>query len=172
MNTTDKENLKELFEKFLDPQQAIEATEDIRKGEQILREHPAPEPDKELIASIKSEITATLLNKQANVFRKIAYRVSAVAAAVIIIAAIGLNLLKKDSSSEKLMSASIIPSAIWEGDNVTTDDVELALFTAEIEQIENQLRVLQLGENGENGDRALDELKMEFLEINNDFWKG
>ena len=45
MDERNEENVKELFEKFLDSEQAERNTEDVRKGEEILREHPAPEPD-------------------------------------------------------------------------------------------------------------------------------
>ena len=51
------------------------------------------------------------------------------------------------------------------------DDADLAIYTIEIEQIEDELRSLQLGEDISNGDSSLSELEMELVAINNDFWK-
>jgi hypothetical protein len=172
MSNTDKENLKELFEKFLSIEQAAQAVEDIQRAEQILREHPAPEPDDMLIANIKAEIALNLLPRRATVFRQIGYKVATVAAAVLIVAAIGLNLFQKDRSSEKLVYASIIPRTIWESDDIAADDDQLANLTVEVEQIEEELSSLQLGENGSKNDKAIEELEMELIEINSNFWKG
>lgn len=69
--------------------------------------------------------------------------------------------------------ASIIPTAIWESDDIAADDADLVIFTTEIEQIEDELPALQLGEDDSNEDSAITELEMELIEINNsDFWKG
>jgi hypothetical protein len=64
-----------------------------------------------------------------------------------------------------------MPTAVWESDDITTDDTELAIYTIEIEQIEDELRSLQSGEVISNGDSSLSELEMELVAINNDFWK-
>ena len=65
MNSRNEENLKELFETFLDAEQAESCTEDVQKAEEILRKHPAPEPDDMLIANIKAEIAMHLPAKRA-----------------------------------------------------------------------------------------------------------
>jgi len=174
MNGRNDENLKELFEKFLSAEQAEMAVEDVEKAERILREHPAPAPDDALIANIKSEIAEAVLPSQVNVFRRIPYKMAVVAAAaVIVIAAISIKLLEKGGGKlERATYARIISRALWESDDISADDVELAIFTAEIEQIEGEVLTLQLGENGGNGDRAVSELEMELIEIAGDFWKG
>jgi anti-sigma-K factor RskA len=172
----DEENLKELFEQFLSADEAVKAAEDVYKAEQILRKYPSPEPKKELIDSIKTDIAFSLLNKQAHVFRKAAYRVMAIAAAIIIVAAIGLNIFMKNNVTitppKKLVSAAIIPTAIWESDNIAVDDHSLATFTAEADQIENELVALQSGKSESNFDEAVTELEMDLMEIQSDFWKG
>ena len=183
MEGQNKENLKELFEKFGDSKRAEQAVEDVQKAERILRKQPAPEPDGELIANIKAEIARALLRRKANAFRRIAYKVAAAAAAFIILAAISAKLFEshpsatgrdeKDSGElERLAYASIIPAAIWESDDIATDDEDLAILAAEIEQIESELMAWQLGENGGNGHIDVVELEMELIEINNIFWKG
>ena len=172
MNSQNNENLKELFERFLSSEQAESEIEDIQKGEQILREHPAPEPEDMLIANIKAEIAMRLPAKRTNVFMKTAYRVVYAAAAVLIISAISLSLFDNGASEPgQEQYGSMIPTAIWESDDIATDDADLAIFTIEIEQIEDELRTLQLGESAGNGNSSLSELEMELVAINNDFWK-
>ena len=174
MNSRNEENLKELFEKFMDAEQAESCAEDVQKAEEILREHPAPEPDAMLIANIKAEIAMRLPAKRAYVFKQIAYKVVGIAAAVIILTVIGLRLFEKGGVEPNgVQYASIIPTAIWESDDITAADADLVIFTTEIEQIEDEVLTLQLGEDDGNGDSTITELEMELIEINNsDFWKG
>jgi len=180
MNGRNDENLKELFEKFIDAEQAEKYAEDVQKAEQILREHPAPEPDDMLIANIKAEIAMRLpagRTRRTGVFKQIAYKSVSVAAAVIFLTAIGLRLFDKGgvepNGGQYASIISIIPTAIWESDDIAAADANLAIFTVEIEQIENELLTLQLGEDDGNGDSSITELEMELIEINNsDFWKG
>ncbi|MFZ2147833.1 MAG: hypothetical protein WAV28_11490 [Sedimentisphaerales bacterium] len=174
MKRRNEENLKELFEKFLNAEQAESCVEDVQKAEQILREHPAPEPDDMLIADIKAEITMRLPARRADVFKHIAYKLACAAAAVIFITAIGLSLFQKSPREPNgIQLTSIIPTAIWESDNIAIDDSDLAIFTTEIEQIEDELTTLQLGDDDGNGDSTITEIEMELIEVNNsDFWKG
>jgi len=174
VNNQNQKNLKELFEKFLDTRQAQKYIEDVQKAEEILREHPAPEPDDMLIANIKAEIAMRLPVRRTYVFKHIAYKVLSIAAVVIFITVISLRLFDNGArESGPVQYASIIPTAIWESDDIAADDEDLVMFTTEIEQIEDELLTLQFGEDDGNGDSNITELEMEFIEINNsDFWKG
>ena len=77
------------------PEQSFE---DVQKAEEILRKHPAPEPNKELIANIKAEITAALLRRQSNTYKRIIYKAVAVAA---------LSLASKGSGFSWISSLSL-----------------------------------------------------------------
>ena len=173
MDDRNQENLRELFEKFFDAEQAESCVEDIQKAEQIFREHPAPEPDDMLIANIKAEIAMRLPAARAHRFRRIIYEVAGVAAAILIVAAVSLQLFQKGTPKNgDVVYASLIPTAIWESDDIAIDDEDLAVFTAQIKQIEDEVQALQSGEDTGNSDSALVELEMELIEINSDFWKG
>jgi len=173
MNGRNEENLKDLFEKFLDSEQAERNAEDIRKGEEILREHPGPEPDDEVIADIKAEIARELLSRKRRVTKQVVYKVAAVAAAFLILAVVSVKLFEKDTGERgKVVTASMLPSVLWDSEDIAADDVDLAILTAEIEEIESEALALELGENGGNGLAELAELEMELMEIDSDFWKG
>jgi hypothetical protein len=172
MNGKDEAELRELFARFRGAKQASEAVDDIREAEQIIRDNPAPEPREELIAQIKSQIGESLsVRRRATIFRKIAYRAAAVAAAVVVLSiiSIGLREIVRTGPEQPVV---LLPQAVWEGDGMMVGDVDLAVFTAEIEQIEGELLTLQLGKNGGNGERAVSELEMELIEVEGDFWQG
>ncbi len=172
MNDKREENLKDLFEKFLDSEQAGQAVNDIEEGERILHRNPAPEPSDELIAGIKAEIAGQLLHKE-NTFRKAIYKTMAVAAAFILFAVISVKFFEKDTSEpERMVSQSTMPTAVWESECLADDSADAAMLVAEVEQIESDLLAAQLGENGSNGYETITELEMELIEINSDFWKG
>jgi len=166
------EDVKALFEKFVNSEQAEQAAEDFLEAEQILRSCPAPGPDDEVIAGIKSQIAWALLDRKEIVFKRKALKAVAVAAVFIVLAALSVKLFEKQSQPQKIVYASIIPRAIWESEDIVSDDVNLATLTAEIEQIKDEMLALQLDDDGDNGSGVIEELEMEFIEINSDFWKG
>jgi hypothetical protein len=167
------ENLRELLGKFFGADEAKEATEDIRKGEQILDERGAPGPDSELIADVKAEISRALAARKSNAFRRAAYKIAAVAAAIIIVATISVKLSERgNGEAETVIGASIMPAAIWESEDIAVDDAELGTFVGEIEELEGDVLALELGENGGNGYEAIEELEVELEEIEGVFWKG
>ncbi len=107
--------------------------------------------------------------KRSSVYRKIAYRALYAAAAILIVSAISLNFYNRNNIS--VPPDSMLPASVWESDDITTEDADLAIYTIEIEQIEEELRSLQLGEDAGNGNSTLSEIEMELVAINNDFWK-
>lgn len=173
MNSQNDENLNGLFGRFLDAEQADKSVEDVRRGEQILREHPVSEPDDEFIAEIKSEVAGALLHRRkVCALKRLVCRTAAVAAAVIILAAIGVKLFERDTGPARSVTAEGLPKAVWESGDIAAEDDDLAVLTAEIEQLADELLAVQLGEDGGNGNKDIAELEAEFIEISSDFWKG
>ncbi len=170
MNDRNHESLAKLIEKFFGAEQAESCLEDIQKGEQILRDNPAPEPDSLLVANIKAEIGLRLPPRRAAPSRKMAYRLAAAAAAIIILAGVSARFFNSKVEPGTFQAASLIPTAIWESDNIAADDADLAIFTAEFEQIREEVMALESDE--ETSESTVTELEMELIEISSDFWKG
>lgn len=165
MNDRNQENLKELLEQFMGSEQARMRLEDIERGEQILREHPAPEPDDMLLANIKAQIALHVLPHRATAFKWISYRVAAVAAAAIVLAAVWTSLFNEHTiprSQQPVEYASVFP---W-------DHHDSAVFNTRLEQIENDLQALEMGDEDVDNDSAITELEIKVTEIAGDFWKG
>ena len=87
---TNKENLRELIEKYMNPGNAQMYLDDIEAGERILRKYSTPKPDDMLLANIKANIALHIIPQRTATFKKRVYEVLAVAASVIIIATISL----------------------------------------------------------------------------------
>jgi hypothetical protein len=174
MKNNKKENLKELFEKFLDSHRAQQAAEDIDRAEQILAKYPAPAPAAQLLQDIKAQVAIKAeAHRKTIAFRRIAYRIAVAAAAIVIMTSIGIKLLEKETPAPKALALDMaIPVTTWDSNNLAEDDDHSATLVAEIEQIERDLLALQLDENGSNGLPVVEVLEMELNEIDSDFWKG
>ena len=170
MDQHNEENLREFLEKFLDRREAEQAAEDIQKTEQMLAEYPAPQPDDMLLASIKRQMADALPYKKENNFRRVFYKTVSVAAVFILLSVISVLLF--NSRTERLTGDLVMTAAIWESEDISADDANLATLIAETEEIEGEMLALEMDENGSNGSGSLTELEMELEEINSDFWKG
>jgi hypothetical protein len=170
MNDRNEENLRELFERFVSTEEAESGIEDFIKAERILDEYPAPEPDKELVVAIKSEIAEAIRLRKEHTFRRFAYRLAPVAAVLIILASVSIKLYVRDSRLEG--DVWMMPPAVWDSENVAADDMDLAVFTAEVDQLEIEFTTLERAENGGNGQSDVSELEMDFVAISNDIWEG
>jgi hypothetical protein len=109
---------------------------------------------------------------RAHRIKRIIYEAVGAAAVILIVATVSLLLFEKAPPGGRVNYASLLPTEIWESDDITADDEELAVFNAQIEQIEDEVQALQSGEDTGNGDNTITELEMELIEIKSDFWKG
>lgn len=167
MENHNRDALKELFERFVGDE-AGSAADEIRCAEQLLGQYPAPQPDPSVLADIKRQIAIRLSWRYRFVHN--AYRLAPAAAAVIVFTLIGLYGNRPATESE-INYASLIPAAIWESNDLSSDDVELAYFAAELRQIEAEMRALEAGDGGRIRADVLDEMEMELMLINMDFWQ-
>ncbi len=163
------ENLIELLRRFMDEPTARAVQEDIQAGERLLEASPAPTPEARLLATIKTQMAVAAVRRHRIV--RLVHGALATAAAVIVLAMIGL--LGPGSANRPPMSyAAIIPPAIWESDDITTTDLDLAYFSSEIRQIEVQMQALETGDNESADNAASDEIELELLALQAEFWKG
>jgi len=168
MKNHGQDNLRALFERFLPTGEAEAAAAEVRAADDMLQAYPAPQPETETIIGIKLQI-GTRLSQRGKTWH-LAYRLIGVAAAVVAVVAIGF-FGRAPRTSPDLRHAALIPTVIWESDDIASDDMEIAYFASEIQQIEAQMQALEAGE-GENARVSkLDEVEMELMRINAEFWK-
>ena len=172
MNDRNEENLRELFERFVSTEEAESGVEDFNEAERILQENPAPEPDNELVAAIKSELAETLRLRKEHAFRRIAYKLAPVAAVFVVLAVVGVRMLREGNGPLEIVQGPWISARLWDSENIAADDFDLAVLTAEVDELEVEVLTLELGENGGNGRSAVSELEMDLVAIDNDIWEG
>jgi hypothetical protein len=113
-----------------------------------------------------------LLKLQEHAFRRFTYKLALAAAVFVVLAAVGVRMLKEGSGPLEIVQGPIISERVWDSENVAADDMDLAVFTAEVDQLEIEFTTLERGENGGNGQSDVSELEMDFVEISNDIWEG
>ena len=164
------EDWQALFGRFVDAPRAETAAEDVRAGERMLEAWPAPKPNDDLIAYINVQMVARQRRK-----RRLARlsRALAAAAAVIVVAAIALLGHGPGPKRNTHMTyASIIPTSVWESDDVNAEDAELMYFQSEIRRIEAQREALESGGDDLGPAEDVEEIEMELMQIETEFWKG
>ncbi len=167
-----KENVPELFERFVDAADAQEAAGDIRRGDELFAGHAALRPSAEVISAVKAGVAAACEKRRQRNTTGAFFKVVAVAAVLFIATAVAVKLFEERGTDSARQYATIIPSVVWESDDVAVDDTELAVLAAEVEQMKAELVALELGESEGNGNGGLSELEAEFIEIDTVFWKG
>jgi hypothetical protein len=172
MNDRKGDNLKELFERFVCAEEAESGIEDFVKAQRILDENPAPQPPQELVAAIKSEIDEAVRLRKEHNFRRFAYKLAPVAAVFVVLAAVGVRMLKEGNGPLEIVQGPIMSARVWDSEDVAADDMDLAVFTAEVDQLEIEFTTLERAENGGGGQSDVSELEMDFVAISNDIWEG
>jgi hypothetical protein len=170
MDGQEPENLKELLEKLFDAEQVESCLDDFRKAERLFHDHPAPEPDDMLIANIKAEIAMRLPARRVKIFRRRLWEAASIAATLGVVALVGVR-LSHEPGRQTENYASLIPTAIWESNNIAADDADLARFTTEIDQIKDEVSALDSGEQAVDAAGTVTDLEADLVEINSDFWK-
>ncbi len=167
MNDRNHDDLRELLKRFMDPSEAGSIERDIRSGDRLFEANPAPQVAPETLAAIKRQITVRLgaSHRPASpLYRYIA------AAAVIAVALIGF-FGRPTQQSQGVSYASLIPTAIWESEDLASDDAELAYFRSELRHIETQMQALEAGDGELVAAGSLDEVELELIRIDTQFWK-
>ncbi|NIP24494.1 MAG: hypothetical protein GWN67_09230 [Phycisphaerae bacterium] len=172
MNEQNGENLKDLFERFVGTEEAQGCIDDFDKVKRILDENPAPQPSRELIAAINSRIAKEIRLRKEHTFRRLAYRLAPVAAVFIILASVSIKLYVRDTGPVKHRYVPRLSPEFWDSENTAADDPDLAVLTAEVDELEIEFSTLELGETGGNGRSAVTELEMDFVAISTDIWEG
>lgn len=164
-----RENLTELLRQFMDPAAARAAEADIRAGQRLLEAWPAPTPDRRVLADINARMVAHAVRRRR--IHRIFHGSMATAAAIVMMTLIGL-LNHGSTDSPGLNYATLIPASVWESQNIMTDDLELVYYASQIRQIEAQVQAVETGEPEVRSKSVLDELEMELMQIETEFWKG
>jgi hypothetical protein len=163
------ENLRELLRRFMDESSARAAYEDIEAGERWLRALPSPAPDEQILVAIKRQMADTAQRRHRIV--RLAQAALATAAAIIVLTLVSQP-GPRSTTPPGMAYAALIPTAVWESDDLTTDDLDLAYYSSEIRQIEAQVHALEAGDSEIVDGDTPEEIEIELLALQGEFWKG
>jgi hypothetical protein len=152
----------------MDDSEARGVQADIEATERILEAYPAPAPSLGTLSAIKARTTAAAVRRR----RRVRFFRAAVAAAAVILTILIGQYDRSPTRRPGVSFASIMPTAVWESRDIAADDLDLVYFTSEIRHIEAQMHALEAGETEIHGSSALDELEMELIAMETEFWKG
>ena len=172
MSSERHDNLRSLFETFMDAEQARQAAEDVRGADELFRRHPAPAPSREVLLRIKARGAVQLSERRrVRLWRRHVAEAVAAAALLVVVASVGLKFVGNDTPR---IGPEIWSKAIWETDSIVRDDANLAYISTEIEQIEEQFKTAlsPSEQQAETPVSELYEMEMELIAMETDFWKG
>jgi len=173
MSDTENEDVRNLFEMFVDAGEAEQAARDIDGTEAMLRQYPAPEPGAAVLAKTKAAAAGALMRRRTVESRRAMYKVVAVAAVLFVAAVVAVKVLQPAAVQPTgQTTAGVIPSAIWQGDDIAAEDADIVVLTAEVNQIADELASLRLGDDAVNGQEGVYDVEMKLIDISSDFWKG
>ncbi len=162
-----REDLTALFRLWLDSQEAQDAIREVRTAEELIESHPAPQPSPATLERIGLQMRLRAAHRRRNHFLE---GIAAVAAAVLI--TVGLSQFSLQRSSSTIGFASLLPTALWESDDIASDDVKLAYFNSEVDRLEAQVQAIEHGDSDAGSAGTLDDVELELFQIDTDFWKG
>lgn len=173
MNTGNKNELPELLEKLFGRDHAHHLLQDIKQGEKILRENPAPEPRKQLTDRIKAQITQRLAQRKALAKRRRwALKLASIAATLLIAAAVTINFLAPTTDQTDSPTAATVSVNLWRTQDIAEAEEHLAALSAEAEQIRRDLHTLEFGNGTTDTADELVEMQTQLVELESQFWKG
>jgi hypothetical protein len=158
-----REDLTELFRLSLNPQEAQDAVKDVEVADEMIEAHPAPLPVPAVLDRIKQQVRLRSIHRRRTHFMEGA---AAVAAAIMIV--VGLS----QFGPSRTRGFASLPAALWESNDIASDDLKLAYLNSEVDRLEAQIQAIDSGESESTGVSTLDDLELELFQIDTDFWKG
>ena len=167
MERSDKrEDLTESFGLWLGPQEAKAAAEEVRAAERVLESYPAPPPADKTLDRIQVDMQRESLRRH-----RMGHILRGVASIAAVLVVIGLVRHGLEGTNSRLGLTSWIPAALWETDDIASDDMKLAYFNSEVDRLDAQIQAIESGDS-DTGAGALNEVETELFQIDSDFWKG
>lgn len=164
-----RENLTELLKRFMDDSAARAAQTDIEEAERVLEAHPAPAPSPETLSTVRSLMVAAATRRRRRIH---VFRAAVAAAAAVVLTVLAGRYGDTSIDQPRVNIASIIPAAVWESRDIAADDLDLVYFTSQIRQIETQMRDIETEDVAPRNSDVLDDLEVELIAIETEFWKG
>jgi len=167
MSSYKDENLEELFGGFYESFEAKQAAKDIKQGMELFHTAEQLKLSSDAAAGIRKKMQERIANKKTKRNLKIIQRLVSAAAVILIALVVFVNV------PDEGKKATPVPSG-WQWDSFSSveDDVAISSLTAGIDYIENEFISTESDSDTLNCSSEIDELEMELIAFNSEFWKG
>lgn len=157
------ENLLKIVEKLIKAQNAKRFLEEIKAGEQILSQYPAPVPDDMVLANIKANMALNRMPQRTVSFRKRVFEALAVAASIAILIIVSFRSFNQTPEvppgGTHVDKTGILPEGWW-----TLEDEAYVNVIDDYKNINTQFA--QIGaDNYSNDDLALNEFQNQIQKV-------
>lgn len=144
---------------------------DLEEGERLFAAYIPPALTQQQHEQLKQTVSRALQKRNRN--RKLIRGSWAAAAAACLIAAFALLSMNWQTQPvDDAPGSEVVDSDFWNGTNSFDQDAQLLVLQEDISQVESELMQMQLGEDEFETDDDLDEITIELLDMQDDFWKG
>lgn len=158
-----KEKLEDMLNGFLAADQARQAADDIRSGDRLMRQYPAPLPSADLLRDINSKVSRTLRIRR---LKRVVRSVAAVAAVFVLG---GMLLFFSGDEGDRTVRHVAVAPDWW-------DDSAVETLTAEVDDVVRTMISISIDDTFvDDHIPDFDEAELEELEaiaMSDDFWKG
>jgi len=159
-----KENLNDLIAGFYDSEEVAGIIEDIRVGDEIIASGDRLVPDSAVVSGIKRNISKQLKARQVRRKRMTSMR-TAVAAMLAIVAFLGIRGMLHQGTVPPL-NHNVSRSFFW------GEDAQASNMTFELDDIDDAIISISLGEEEAESDDSFDNLELEIMETDDSLWNS
>jgi hypothetical protein len=157
----------------MDTQAANKAAEDIERGDELLRNWPAPQPGDTLLAEVKQRMAAAARRRRTVTFHHRIWEIAAVAATILIVSAAVIKIVDNRQMNQSTTKIAVaIPDSAWEGSDISANDSDIAALSAEIDNVADEMSGVYISDKNSSSSAAVSDLEMQIIEVSADFWKG
>lgn len=159
------ENLDSLLNSLYGEEEAEAVKEDIRIGDEIIASAGELVPDDAVISGIKRDISERLLARRSRRMNMISLRVVA-AAMIAVVAFFGIQNMQRQTSPPT--SFDDLGPDVW---NFWGEDATASIMADELDEIENTILSISLGEDETESDDFFDSLEIEVMACGGSLWR-
>ena len=157
------EDLDSLLNSLYGEEEADAVKEDIRIGDGIIASAGELVPDDAVISGIKRDISERLLARRSRRMNMISLRVVA-AAMIAVVAFFGIQNMLRQPGSPVPATGPVI----WD---IWGEDATASIMADELDEIENTILSISLGEDETESDDIFDSLEIEVMACGGSLWR-
>ncbi|MBC8482114.1 MAG: hypothetical protein H8D47_05555 [Planctomycetes bacterium] len=164
---------EELFAQLANSEEAKIFAQNVEWADEKFDSQPLPQLKNSALESLKAKVDVAIAVQKAVNMRRVVYKAAAVAAVFAVVSVLLIKTYQPQGIRNiQIIELAAVSSAVWQSEDITSDDPDLATLSAETEDIENDLVTIDTETYFDDQTSRIDDLELELINIDSDFWKG